>query len=704
MTHWSVRTVLILPLVAIALSAQSAPELVVSVGHAGAPFLATFAGGFLATASSSNIALIDLSTGITTAHLPHPSFVAALEASPSGELLAVSTCDHFIQLWDVKTRTVRRRIALTQECAESVSFSADGALLAAGEYRCCPGGGGLQIWDVGKGTLTRRIAKGIGFRAVAFGRNGRWLIGVEDSERATVYEWPSGRELRTYEGLDGAGASESAAFGSPDGNYFGWVGLHRLQVWDMRTGTRVPLPHTSAIGLPDRSADVARQNWTEHGVEATVAEFLNDGRLMYADNEVAVIVTLPNGPVQVLPLEKPKTEWFGDVGFTHSPRWLKIRRDGLMIAGTDDARTVLWDIPTRKLRDLQTAALTEARSLQWSRTGIVVWADFGSGVRAWNDRSGEPFQVGGNVSLPEAVAFDPDGRRLAVTDSSAVHILDVQRRRSLASIELPPGGRRGIAFSPDGSRLAFVSSKEFAIFDARLRRQMRLSRLDEHTGAEYVAFSPDGRWIAAGLSGQQPAVKVWSSTQTANTVTLDRNRLTYGPQPPAFSSDSRWLATFSKGDSLMLWSTEFWAVDKSWKLPGTGRALAFAPQGSRLAIAGDAEAAIWDAATGQRLVTFTGPESSQFTEIAWSPDGSRIATQTDDGVLRFWNADGRLLASLYTLASSRDWLLVAADGRVDGSDRALSNLAAWRTGDQVILDKGFTDRRRVRGLWRFISR
>ena len=76
----------------------------------------------------------------------------------------------------------------------------------------------------------------------------------------------------------------------------------------------------------------------------------------------------------------------------------------------------------------------------------------------------------------------------------------------------------------------------------------------------------------------------------------------------------------------------------------------------------------------------------------------------DDGLAkrsRFWSAaSGNLLVSLYTLASSGDWLLVAADGRIDGSERALATLVAWRAGDRVVFNKELTDRRRVRGLWR----
>src|SRR5207237_8490852 len=112
------------------LSAQPTPELIVSVGHSGLPDHAAFAGKYLATASSSNVALIDLSTGLTIAHLRQVALVESLDANSTGDLIAVGTCGHSIEFWDVKTRTSVRRLVLKHECAEAVSYSHDGAYLA----------------------------------------------------------------------------------------------------------------------------------------------------------------------------------------------------------------------------------------------------------------------------------------------------------------------------------------------------------------------------------------------------------------------------------------------------------------------------------------------------------------------------------------------------------------------------------------------
>ena len=117
------RKLLVLPMLASMLLAQVRPEIVVSVGHSGAPTHAAFIGSHLATATRSNVAIIDLSSGLTVGHMAQGSLVMAMEASPAGDLVAVGSCGHNINVWNVKSQTLVRRFALTQECAESLSFS-----------------------------------------------------------------------------------------------------------------------------------------------------------------------------------------------------------------------------------------------------------------------------------------------------------------------------------------------------------------------------------------------------------------------------------------------------------------------------------------------------------------------------------------------------------------------------------------------------
>ena len=46
---------------------------------------------------------------------------------------------------------------------------------------------------------------------------------------------------------------------------------------------------------------------------------------------------------------------------------------------------------------------------------------------------------------------------------------------------------------------------------------------------------------------------------------------------------------------------------------------------------------MWDAASGQELLTLKGHAELVYS-VAWSPDGKRLATASDDGTSKVWDA------------------------------------------------------------------
>ena len=74
--------------------------------------------------------------------------------------------------------------------------------------------------------------------------------------------------------------------------------------------------------------------------------------------------------------------------------------------------------------------------------------------------------------------------------------------------------------------------------------------------------------------------------------------------------------------------------------------MAFSPDGTRIVTGSDDRTAkVWDARTGTPLLELKG-HTSLVTSVAFSPDGSRIVTGSEDRTARVWDArTGRSFSS-----------------------------------------------------------
>ncbi len=75
--------------------------------------------------------------------------------------------------------------------------------------------------------------------------------------------------------------------------------------------------------------------------------------------------------------------------------------------------------------------------------------------------------------------------------------------------------------------------------------------------------------------------------------------------------------------------------------------VAFSPDGTRIASGStDKTVRLWDAASGDLLETLTGHEGT-VSSVVFSPDGTRIVSGSVDQTVRLWDtASGELLATL----------------------------------------------------------
>jgi WD40 repeat protein len=69
---------------------------------------------------------------------------------------------------------------------------------------------------------------------------------------------------------------------------------------------------------------------------------------------------------------------------------------------------------------------------------------------------------------------------------------------------------------------------------------------------------------------------------------------------------------------------------------GWVKSIAWSPDGSKLATASaDHTAKVWEAGTGRELLTLRGHQD-EVLSIAWSPDGSKLATTSDDNTAQIY--------------------------------------------------------------------
>jgi WD40 repeat protein len=106
--------------------------------------------------------------------------------------------------------------------------------------------------------------------------------------------------------------------------------------------------------------------------------------------------------------------------------------------------------------------------------------------------------------------------------------------------------------------------------------------------------------------------------------------------------------------------------------------VAFSPDGSRLASgSNDGTIKIWDTASGQVQRTLKG-HSREVWRVAFSPDGSRLASGSDDGTIQVWDTASGQVQRTLTAHSDKIWRVAfSPDGSRLASGSADGTIKVW---------------------------
>lgn len=193
-------------------------------------------------------------------------------------------------------------------------------------------------------------------------------------------------------------------------------------------------------------------------------------------------------------------------------------------------------------------------------------------------------------------------------------------------------GHSGV-FSPDGTRIASAGSGEVRVWDAFTRQQ--ISRL-EMNGVAAVSWRSDGARLVAA------ATDVFIlNAQTLETITALNAP---GVRLALFSPTSEnALVTLDEANGVELWDV---TSRTSQTLAQGVRTLAWSDDGSRIATITDTSVVVYDAATRDTVATYE--LSGEARTVAISGDGRMVFVGTGDHTITAW--DLRADRELYTFS------------------------------------------------------
>lgn len=642
-----ILTTLTVHLLALAFSGTmasgQAPTLIVQTGHQRPVMMVAISadGRVLVSQSHDGTAIVwDTATGHQARTIKIGTLPVPISLTQDGKTLATNGNGiGEIKLWDLETGEELLTLKIQSTNANSLAFSPDGKLLAAGE------GASVRIWEVPSGRALGTFAgSAADINSLAFSGDGRTLCGGSDDKSVAVWEVATRKLLRR---LKGHTARVSSVAISPDGKVIASGSWDRtVRLWNAETGQAI-------------------KTLSAHMGYVTSVAIDGDGKtLVSAGGDAIRLWDLASG--------QERQQLVGVDAVVS----IALNAAGTIVAGGGLNNSIrIWDLSTGKpVRDLRGYSY-QINALGISSNGkTLALGRFGGGVKLWNLTAGttRPPLVKDSLGS-DALAFSEDGTLLASVGESSVEVWDLSGTEPRISFNQPADNATTVSLSADGRILAWgADDQKVHLWDLSTKREMKTIPA-QPKAVSCIMLSSDAKMLGT-LAFLTNETRIWDVATGRLRQTLVGESSIYSF---TFSHNNAQLATV-RFHAVDLWDLATGHKLRSMPLDSASpSAVAFSPDDQLLASGNDdGTITLWDPATGQKRQTLAG-HTDQVTAVAFNAAGDMLVSGSLDYTARLWDVGaGRELASLIAI-DEQDWLVIAPDGSFDGTNAAWNRIL-WR--------------------------
>lgn len=562
------------------------------------------------------------------------SGVRAVEWSPNGkELLTLGNTDRTAIVWDSKSGEKMTSFTLHQDWVLSASWSPDGKSIASAGKD-----GSVFIWNSTTGEIKCEIPnQSTSVQAVGWAPDGKLVATAGDDGLIKLWDAETGNEINSLIGHRGIVWSVSWSL---DGTRIASAGDDgTIRIWDTVKGEE-----DFEIRSPSGFWQVA---WSPDGTQ--IASTGADGKTRVWDSASGA----ENFALVGLTIDRFNSAWSPD------SKWL-------VTSGGTDFTARIWAASSNGLV-LSGEHIDAVDGAEWSPDGnqIVTSSNDFSAV-TWDAKTGESiYKFSGHNDWLQSARWSPDGTQIATASwDNHVKLWDARTGKELLTfvghdIDPPSGfvqrsGVLNLVWSPDGTKIASGGLSGWVrVWYAKTGEELFSFRTNEDI-SEVMDWSPDGTRIAT--CAEPNILQMWNADSGQ-------------PIMGGFSNNTTGISLedWVPGCLSLSWSQlDNRIVTTSWK---------------------DANALVWDAETGKHVLMLLG-HTAGVTGSAWSPNGERIATGDNSGVVKIWDSvTGIELFSFQTLHPYVWTLGWSPDGLhfyVAGGLHTVEIIPFWQTKEELI--------------------